>query len=157
VDGQITEYRLPDSNHVPADIVAGGDGALWFSESTRNLLGRITVDGRITEYPLAHTPCNTGGVTGPNVIGVCTVTDLIAGPDGGIWFTEGWRDALGRIDASGRITEFPVPRLSKTDSGMPQYFALGPDCALWFTYGDGIGRVQPFSTAPGCSSGLHAP
>jgi streptogramin lyase len=156
VDGRITEYKLPGVNHVPGDIVAGGDGALWFTESTQNLLGRITVDGRITEYSLPHTPCNTAGVTGSNDVGVCAVGDLVAGPDGGVWFTEGWRGALGRIDASGHITEYPVPRLSKSDSGAPQQLTLGPDCALWFTYGVGIGRVQPFPTGSGCPSTQRA-
>lgn len=157
VDGRIMDYKLPGVNHVPENIVAGGDGALWFTESTQNLLGRITLDGRITEYSLPHTPCPTPGVIGPYAPQVCTVSDLVAGPDGGVWFTEGWRDALGRIDASGRIIEFMLPRLSKTDPGMPQQLALGPDCALWFTYGEGIGRMQPFSTAPGCASGQRAP
>ncbi len=155
MNGHITEYKLPGVNHVPRDIVAGRDGTLWFTESTQNLLGRITVDGRITEYPLLHTPCNTAGATGPSATGVCVVGDLVAGPDGGVWFTEGWRDALGRINESGYITEFPAPRLSNTESGMPQQLALGSDCALWFTYGEGIGRAQPFSTAPGCPQLEH--
>lgn len=147
VDGRITEYGLPGVNHEPGEIVAGGDGALWFTESTQNLLGRITADGHITEYKLPHAPCYDA-----SVVGVCQVESLVAGPDGGIWFTEGWRDALGRIDASGRISEFPVPRLSQTDSGAPQELALGHDCTLWFTYGVGIGRLKPFSAAPGCPS-----
>lgn len=149
-DGRVTEYKLPGVNHVPGEIVAGGDGALWFTESTQNLLGRITLSGHITEYPLPNISRNSCSDSSP--LDVCQVESLVAGPDGGIWFTEGWRDGLGRIDASGHITEFTLPQLSKADSGAPQSLALGPNCALWFTYGVGIGRLLPFSSVPGCAA-----
>ena len=36
----------------PSDIVLGSDGALWFTESRGNAIGRVDVDGKVTEYPI---------------------------------------------------------------------------------------------------------
>jgi virginiamycin B lyase len=36
----------------PAAMVAGPDGALWFTEIHGNQIGRITTSGQITEYAI---------------------------------------------------------------------------------------------------------
>jgi streptogramin lyase len=132
--GRVTEFKLPGVNHMPGDIVAGPDGALWFLEPNKGLLGRITTDGRITEFPLPDHPCleESGGYT------QCFAVYIARGPDGAVWISEPWRNTLGRVDGQGRITEFPL-----ADGGHgPQEMAAGPDGALWFTYGDGVGRFS---------------
>src|SRR4051812_28445342 len=54
---------------------------------------------------------------------------IVAGPDGNLWFTESGANNIGRISATGVITEFPIPT---ADSG-PSAIAAGPDGNLWFT------------------------
>src|SRR5215467_9647944 len=65
---------------------------------------------------------------------------IVAGPDGALWFTERFANAIGRIDTSGNITEFTIP----TVVSFPQGITAGPDGALWFTetYSGKIGRID---------------
>jgi streptogramin lyase len=60
---------------------------------------------------------------------------IALGPDGAMWFTQGgWQ--IGRIDASGVITELPIPAIAYS-------IALGSDGNLWMTTPGGIGRMTP--------------
>ncbi len=139
-DGQVELFHLP-SRISARQIAAGPDGNLWFAGVSENeagylvpRIGRFTPGGVFDEF----TPANRVG----------TVNSVTAGPDGAVWFTlvywvEGRRRALvGRIDASGRMTRFPLPGRSG-----PAKIVAGPDGNLWFTErGDGvpkIGRVTP--------------
>jgi virginiamycin B lyase len=121
-----TEFAVPTANSAPVDIVAGPDGALWFSEGLGNKIGRVTTSGVITEYPLPT------GNSVPNSIAL--------GPDGALWFTEfnaiTGTSGIGRITTSGTVIGYPL-------SGIyPQNIAAGPDGALWFTeHGYSIGRI----------------
>src|ERR1035438_1598757 len=76
------------------NIVAGPDGALWFSEYLGNRIGRIKTSGAITEYPI---PTSNGGPFW-----------IAAGPDGALWFTEFNVNKIGRITTTGIITEYVV-------------------------------------------------
>ena len=58
-----------------------------------NRVGRITVQGQITEFDI---PSPTG-----------SPTNVAVGPDGNVWYTKG--AALGRVTPAGQITEFPLP------------------------------------------------
>ena len=63
-------------------IAAGPDGALWFTNSGSNSIGRITTAGTVTNY--------TGpGISGPG--------GIAAGPDGALWFTN-YVEQLDRAD-----------------------------------------------------------
>lgn len=70
---------------------------------------------------------------------------LALGSDGAIWFTEEGIDPanIGRIDASGTMSEYTVPGASSLN-----YITAGPDGALWFTdSGNGaIGRITTGGT-----------
>ncbi|MEN9705838.1 MAG: hypothetical protein RLZZ393_1717, partial [Pseudomonadota bacterium] len=96
--GVITEYTLPRPNSGPGDITVGADGALWFVElsggmdginTDGNRVGRITVDGRISEYAMP--------AGGPSAV------NIAAGPDGAVWYTRG--EKLGRVTMQGVVTE----------------------------------------------------
>src|SRR5439155_597612 len=65
---------------------------------------------------------------------------ITAGPDGNLWFTEGFADKIGRITTAGEITEFPLTALS-----FPYGITAGPDGNLWFTEekADKVGRITP--------------
>ncbi len=58
---------------------------------------------------------------------------------GALWFTEMNTDAVGRMTASGAITEFPLP----IKGGLPSMTTAGPDHGLWFTLNqaNAIGRI----------------
>ena len=50
--GTLTEFSIPTVNSQPYGITAGPDGNLWFTESFHSKIGRISVAGAITEFPL---------------------------------------------------------------------------------------------------------
>jgi streptogramin lyase len=53
---------------------------------------------------------------------------IVAGPDGNLWFTESDAGQIGKITPSGAITEYPI----RKGSG-PYGITIGPDGNLWFT------------------------
>lgn len=81
----------------------------------------------IGTYPL---PENNTGPTG-----------ITQGPDGAIWFCEGYgtSGAIVRMTADGAMTTYPLP----DPDGEPIGITSGPDGALWFTnqLDDKIGRI----------------
>lgn len=99
--GKITEFPLPRPNSGPGDITAGADGAMWFVELSGGMdgvftdgkrVGRIALDGAVSEFAMP--------VQGPSPI------NIAVGPDRNIWYSRG--SVLGRVTASGQITEFPL-------------------------------------------------
>ena len=91
----VTEFQLPHAGSRPYTIVTGPDGNLWFTESDRGTIGRITPSGTITEFPLEEQESGPYGIT--------------VGADGNLWFTERFANQIGKITTSGTITEYPVP------------------------------------------------
>src|SRR3974390_1781594 len=49
------EFTLPNADSTPTHITVGPDGALWVTELDANKIGRITLDGKITEFPIPTT------------------------------------------------------------------------------------------------------
>jgi virginiamycin B lyase len=64
---------------------------------------------------------------------------IVAAPSGDIWFTEFFGNRIGRISASGQVTEFAV-RVAG-----PVGITTDPAGSVWFTEetGDAIGRMSP--------------
>ena len=120
----IVEYAVPTVGSLPAGITAGPDGALWFTESLGDKIGRITTSGTITEYPVPTPSSQPNGIT--------------AGPDGALWFAETQGGKIGRITTQGSISEYPA-----TNNGS---IVAGPDGALWFPEQDAIGRITTDGT-----------
>jgi len=108
-------------------IAAGPDGALWFTQRgygrhAPDGIGRMTVDGRYSSWPLPHRRA--------------APQRIAAGPDGALWFTEPGAASIGRITPSGAITEFALrPPIS------PAGIVAGADGALWFSAESCIGRI----------------
>jgi hypothetical protein len=48
----VHEYAVPTAGSQPWGIVAGNDGALWFTEWSGNKIGRVTTQGTFSEFPL---------------------------------------------------------------------------------------------------------
>lgn len=114
----LIEHKIPTHAAHAGGIKVGSDGALWFAETGANQIGRISVDGVVTEYPIPTEDAmeDTQGFVG-------------LGPDGAIWFNEDRVNKLGRITPDGTITEFDLPQ------GMAsiRQMVAGTDGALWMT------------------------
>jgi hypothetical protein len=82
-----TEYGAGGESNLTRAIVAGPDGALWFTEFTK--IGRITTSGAITEF-YAY-----------------SALDIAVGSDGALWFTGGTYDnRIRRKSRDGVVTSF---------------------------------------------------
>src|SRR5262249_2537665 len=155
----------------PLDIVAGlngkfFEGNLWFTEEISNKIGEITTTGAITEFKTPPTNGSPRGITpgppgrprltGPRAGGKCRIppagaffeinppvgSALTAGPDGNIWYTIDYLDAIGELNTSTlRVTGFTLP----TAGAYPGAITTGPDGNLWFAEAGAnqIGRIDP--------------
>ncbi|HTY49859.1 MAG TPA: hypothetical protein VMB48_09230 [Steroidobacteraceae bacterium] len=131
--GRITEYPLPRPNSGPGDITAGPDGALWFVElsgrmdglaTDGNRVGRITLDGRVTEFPMPP-----GGASPINIA---------VGPDHNLWYTRG--GLLGRVSLTGAVSELSAgagARLAGLSAGSDREPPARLVNRLWFADGGG--------------------
>jgi virginiamycin B lyase len=71
--GAILKFAIPTFRSDPY-ITTGPDGNLWFKESKRFKIGRITTGGAITEFPIPTFQGFPWAITN--------------GPDKTVWFTE---------------------------------------------------------------------
>jgi uncharacterized repeat protein (TIGR01451 family) len=148
-------------------VVAGVDGAVWFSQENGKL-GRMSTTGEFTSFEVGAQP--TGGLAVTSNGDIWFTTDgnqigrfrsggrallfdipqsassadpwrLAAGPDGNVWFTEQTGNKIGRLTPQGTVTEFAVP----TENAGPGELTGGPDGNVWFTevMADKIGRITP--------------
>jgi len=125
--GTITEFPIPAGRApnlpevgFPVGIALGADGNMWFTDDgqdqeSRNLIGRITSKGTVTEFPL------------PTIDSYPRAIAL--GADGNMWFTETGASKIGRITPTGEITEFPVAGVGRALHGI----VLGGDGYMWYT------------------------
>lgn len=93
-------FPLP-AGESAGSITYGGDGALWFTDSQTNAIGRMTSTGALTEYPLA-----SQNALGPPWYGLWQIATAC---DGSVWFTEPNADKVARIAANGTIAEIAMP------------------------------------------------
>lgn len=161
----MSEFPLPSEQALPASIVSGPDGALWFVERFAAKVGRITTAGQISEYALpggseprgiAAAPLEealwitegTGKVARVGVDGEIRQFDvssryarpnqIAVGAEGDVWFTDDGADQVDRISPAGTLTHFQLKEGSK-----PWGITAGPDGDIWFTerFGNKIGFI----------------
>jgi virginiamycin B lyase len=138
----------------PYGLCVGPDGALWFTLMNTDRIGRVSVDGDVTEYPIGTSGGFPAMITADedlwftlnqgNAIGRMTVTGEVttyplptegAGPVGisagpqGVWFVEIMAGQVGRISLDGKIEEFPLP----DRSSKPHAVVALPDGGCWVT------------------------
>jgi hypothetical protein len=86
---------LPAGSDV-AQMVAGPDGNIWYTNYSANAIGRLTPTGVITQYTLPVSGSQPSGIT--------------VGSDGALWFTQAISPAgqlrIGRISTTGAINEY---------------------------------------------------
>lgn len=138
--GGFHEDTLFNFNGTPEGIVAGPDGAMWFTDSQNQAVVRLAADGSFRPFPIE----DSSGAPGP----------ITVGPDGNLWFIEYFSASIGRATVGGEVTVFPVPTLLLRDIGG------GPDGNVWFTtaiaapevggtqgrLGGALGRITPSGT-----------
>jgi virginiamycin B lyase len=142
VPGSITEFSLPTQDCNPnvgcgaANITAGPDGALWFTEKFSSQVGRITTSGKISHILL---PAGSDLKFG-----------IARGPGGTVWLTG--PSGIGRVSPGGSLKVFSFPQASDA----PAAITAGPDGNMWFIvgifsegpvdtdkFGNKIGRITP--------------
>jgi streptogramin lyase len=134
-NGDASAY--PQTNGLDAyGITEGGDGNLWFTEFSRNMIGRLTPGGGLTEF---------GGLSGGRGYyqgqASSHPTEITSAHDGSLWFSEEAGSRIGHISTSGVVNEFDLdPDL------YPGAITVAADANLWLVYKAGIGRITPTGT-----------
>ncbi len=136
-------FNVPSADSGLQHIVAGPDGALWFTERKAGQVGQITTSGQISEYPI---PNNASGLadTGP---------DQIVSSGGAIWFLADIGESVYSIAPAAS----PSPTLVYQDQ-LNNAAGLGPsdNGGVWLmeAHGDGndgdgdaLVRVNPDGSA----------
>ncbi|MGA7200449.1 MAG: hypothetical protein WBX26_01360 [Candidatus Cybelea sp.] len=125
-------------------IAQGSDGAYWLTDWADGVIVRLSAHGKIKRYA---------------VKGDSDLSDIVAGPDGALWFAQG--DSVGRITTSGKIAIYGTSSRRQTtsvwDLGV-QDITVGPDGALWFTKksGNAIGRITTGGKITEYTAGISA-
>jgi virginiamycin B lyase len=127
VQGPVVAEQLSDA---PGHrLVAGPDGALWFTTADASArpmsVVRMATDGTVQEYPV------------PDAAGL---HDITVGPDGALWFIArtGPSSVITRMTIDGDIiARYP----GRARVGMAR-IAGGPDGAMWFTTAGTVGPAS---------------
>ncbi len=158
------DSALCSSGRSPQQLVAGPDGAVWFTAASSEVgrmtttggLSLVTTPGTGTRLPQSITAGPDGALWyvdafGPTLgrvttaFGFTTFADagyrpqgVAAGPDGNLWVVESTGNAVSRFTPTGAVTRFPLaPLTTAPSSGI----ARGPDGRLWFTGRTVVGAV----------------
>lgn len=136
----VREYAIPTAGGYPNAIVAGADGAMWFTEQA-NRIGRIAMNGTITSYATSGQP-----------------RSIVAGPDGALWFSEGGSSTAqyGKVTTAGVVTEYALnPRPAST---CPSSLIFGPDNATVYIsdYCGDTGTIYAVTAATGAVVASYA-
>jgi virginiamycin B lyase len=126
----LAEFDLPTPNAQPWDIALGGDGALWFTEENADQIGRVAVDGTISEFGV-----DQGSLP----------TFIAADAAGKLWFTEELGNAIVHFKPRGLVTPDFRTITVPTEGALPWDVAPGPNGTMWFTelVGRNVGRISP--------------
>ncbi len=128
-----SEFSIPTSSSEAEGIVSDpADNALWFVEQTGNNVGRVSIGGTITEYPI------------PTVNSA--PTSMALGSDGNLWFTEenSFANKIGTINPTTHvITEYSA---GISPFVFPYQITSNPDGNLYFTEYDG-NKIARITTA----------
>jgi len=106
VDDAIARFPLPNPDSQPYEIMVGPDGNLWFTEDRGNRIGRITPAGEITEDAAIGRLSVTGVYTEFPLSPESLPDNSATGPDGALWFTDQETNQVSRITTSSAITGF---------------------------------------------------
>lgn len=133
-NAKIVEFPIPTAAAKPISITLGEDGNLWFTESAKSQIGKVSTAG--SSFVECRLPTQ-GGLT-PAPYGIA------AGNDGNLWVTDPGTNGIWRVTTACTATFFAL----KTANAGPESIAAGPNGALWFveTNVDQIGEISPQAT-----------
>src|SRR5207249_1593639 len=63
VPAAVSEFLISPLPPAPQGIVAGPDGALWYTDPSTNKIGRITTSGGVTEFTVPTRASDPRGIT----------------------------------------------------------------------------------------------
>jgi streptogramin lyase len=117
---------------MPGDVTLGPDGAVWFTDTRGNRIGRL--DRHSGEI-------STWDIPTPDSAPVSIEADR----SGGIWFLETRANQIGRFDISSEtFRELPVYRDAQMYlATRPDHMTLGPDGGIWLAAYHWIVRFDP--------------
>lgn len=110
--GVMHEHKIGGPAYIPGGMAFGPDDRMWIADCT--YAAAATPSFVVTLYPLPNTNS--------------CIYDIIAGPDGNMWATDGERGEIVRISTAGAMMEYPVP----TPSMIPFGITVGPDGNIWY-------------------------
>jgi streptogramin lyase len=101
----------------------------------------MTPAGFVTRFPVPTAGACASGIT--------------SGPDGNLWFTEHYRNKIGRMTPDGQVTEF---RIGPVDQNFPNEIVTGPDGNLWATSNFGVlHKVTPMGVITDIPASAYGP
>ncbi len=118
-----TTYPLPSDATYPNALAAGPVGSIWFTRSSSGTMFTSPSNGSVGYLDAASGATQiwkTGSRTAPQ--------DLVKGPDGQMWFTNG-----GAAPGIGHISATGVGAISSVGNYEPTSLTFGADGAVWFT------------------------
>jgi virginiamycin B lyase len=137
----VQTFPVPSGAADLSDIVAGSDGALWFTEKSANKVGRITTAGQVTEYPIPNLASGLSD-TGPT---------QIVSSGGALWFLTDIGESVYRMATSGIFTRvfgdsfYVAANLAPSDTGGVWLMQLNGDGNP--QDGDALIRIDPSGAA----------
>jgi virginiamycin B lyase len=128
--GKVTQFPLPSTygppnNARPIAVYLMADGVAVVSEESGHAYAYIQKNGTVTEKPLVPIDSEAASLTYDRM--------------GTLWIQYNTPDLIGRVNADGSITTFPIP----TMNAVQHRITIGPDGELWYTelMADKIGRM----------------
>jgi streptogramin lyase len=135
VTTQVAALNNDQRGHVTA-VAAGPDGNVWIARTGAGgsgRLDRVTPAGaQLPPIIVPAVPRTRGG--DPPLTRRSTVTSIVAGPDGNMWFADGSR--IGRVTPAGGISLFPFSaRGLRSTPAVAGSVAVAPGNTIAFTVG----------------------
>ena len=108
----------------PVGISVTQEGIVWVGDHGGNwVVGFNSTSQQVTLYPTHFPP--------PEVYPISLVNDLVADPQGGVWFTEHGGNSIGYLEPGAqKMVEFPIPT---GPISTVLWLALAPNGDVWFT------------------------
>jgi virginiamycin B lyase len=128
--GKVTEFA-PAVLGMPAGIVAGPDGQVWFSDAVLGKITRFDRAGGFVDMVL-------GNVRGPySRLDPAAPTEMVVGPDQAVWILQLAPGRVGRMSSDGSVSYYWLPEGA---ASAPTGLAFDRDGALWVAEA-GVNRV----------------
>jgi streptogramin lyase len=139
--GGVVEYPVPNPSPSGSTcagcgtaslsgIAAGPDGNVWYFDVGQKLVGRVSPNGSITQFPVPGTGSGSEAIAG--------------GADGNIWMVArsdmNGPDWILKVSPAGVVTKYPL-----ANGVGPEGITWGPDGNIWFTefWTGRVGRMTP--------------